>query len=196
MENTSHLEPSLVAGGRVLRWRKPVPISDSLSTSHLHIKVAAFDLDQTIVDTKSASPFPRDGHDWQFISEGRYKEIWDISQTHQVVIFTNQGGVVADRSRKSYVNLVTKIQGILSKLPSTIILYAATKSADTRFRKPEAGMWFQFVKDLAGQPIDESASFFVGDAAGRRTDHSDADIGFAKNASLKFYTPEQWFKCH
>ena len=33
-------------------------------------------------------------------------------------------------------------------------------------------------------------SFYVGDAAGRPADHSDADVGFAANASLVFYTPE------
>ena len=34
------------------------------------------------------------------------------------------------------------------------------------------------------------ASFFVGDAAGRTSDHSCADRLFAMNAGLKFFTPE------
>ena len=38
--------------------------------------------------------------------------------------------------------------------------------------------------------IDVEQSFYVGDAAGRPADHSDADVGFATNAGLTFYTPE------
>lgn len=33
-------------------------------------------------------------------------------------------------------------------------------------------------------------SFFVGDAAGRKGDHSDVDRKFSDNAGLKFHTPE------
>lgn len=186
-------EPSIVAGGRVLRWHKLDSTLKS-TTPEGSVKVAAFDLDQTIVDTKFSSPFPRDGNDWVFICASRCENIWTMSQTHQIVIFTNQGGVVADRTRKSYFNLNTKIQGILAALPSSVVIYAAVKSADSSCRKPNAGMWMQFVKDLAGRTVDRGASFFVGDAAGRPTDHSDADISFAKNANLKFYTPEEWFE--
>ncbi|GMP65841.1 hypothetical protein CsSME_00026467 [Camellia sinensis var. sinensis] len=36
-------------------------------------------------------------------------------------------------------------------------------------------------------------SFYVGDAAGRKDDHSDADIKFAQAVGLKFYVPEEYF---
>lgn len=46
-----------------------------------------------------------------------------------------------------------------------------------QFRKPATGMWDRFVNDFnGGVDVDMEASFFVGDAAGRRGDHSDADI--------------------
>ena len=35
--------------------------------------------------------------------------------------------------------------------------------------------------------------FYVGDAAGREGDHSPADINFAYNANIKFYTETQYF---
>eukprot|EP00924_Labyrinthula_sp_SR-Ha-C_P000160 snap_masked-scaffold_39-processed-gene-2.46-mRNA-1 protein AED:1.00 eAED:1.00 QI:0/0/0/0/1/1/2/0/228 len=38
--------------------------------------------------------------------------------------------------------------------------------------------------------IDLENSFFVGDAAGREKDHSNADILFAKTVGIKFFTPE------
>jgi bifunctional polynucleotide phosphatase/kinase len=46
--------------------------------------------------------------------------------------------------------------------------------------------------------IDKSASFFVGDAAGRlddpisgrRSDHASSDLKFADNVGIQFSTPE------
>lgn len=38
--------------------------------------------------------------------------------------------------------------------------------------------------------IDMAESYFVGDAAGRPSDHSGTDRKWAMNADLKFYTPE------
>ena len=47
------------------------------------------------------------------------------------------------------------------------------------------------IKLLIKKGIQES--FFVGDAAGRSQDHSNADIEFATKLKLEFYTPEQYF---
>ena len=44
-----------------------------------------------------------------------------------------------------------------------------------------------------GKPIDKTLSFFVGDAAGRKKDHSDADKKFAENCGLTFHTEEEFF---
>jgi hypothetical protein len=33
----------------------------------------------------------------------------------------------------------------------------------------------------------------VGDAAGRKIDHSSCDIGWANNVGIEFYTPEHFF---
>lgn len=48
------------------------------------------------------------------------------------------------------------------------------------FRKPETGMWDFFMTEAkttdGEEEIDVAASFFVGDAAGRRFDFSDSDL--------------------
>jgi len=41
--------------------------------------------------------------------------------------------------------------------------------------------------------IDLLFSFFVGDAAGRKGDHSDSDLRFAQAIPLKFYTEREFF---
>lgn len=100
------------------------------------------------------------------------------------------------------------------------------------YRKPAVGMWKLYKRtfnkmarqSLAFELVEEAdfwigegfdKSFFVGDAAGRRGDHTADDLGkpllpivsqylreprsqrlhagFAKAAKLKFYTPEQFF---
>jgi len=39
-----------------------------------------------------------------------------------------------------------------------------------------------------------TSTFYVGDAANRPQDHSDADIAFAKNCEVEFFVPEQFFE--
>jgi primase-polymerase (primpol)-like protein len=39
-----------------------------------------------------------------------------------------------------------------------------------------------------------TSTFYVGDAANRPQDHSDADIAFAKNCAVEFFVPEQFFE--
>ena len=41
---------------------------------------------------------------------------------------------------------------------------------------------------------DITITFYVGDAANRPQDHSDADIAFAKNCEVEFFVPEQFFE--
>ncbi|KAK9143898.1 hypothetical protein Syun_013298 [Stephania yunnanensis] len=49
------------------------------------------------------------------------------------------------------------------------------------FRKPKPGMWRIMEQQFnSGIAIDMDQSFYVGDAAGRHNDHSDADIKFAQ----------------
>jgi len=39
-----------------------------------------------------------------------------------------------------------------------------------------------------------TTTFYVGDAANRPQDHSDADIAFAQNCEVEFFVPEQFFE--
>ena len=58
------------------------------------------------------------------------------------------------------------------------------------------GMWELLEKDvfkLGYGVCDKDASFYVGDAAGRRGDHSDGDKKFAEMVGVKFCTPEEVF---
>jgi polynucleotide 3'-phosphatase len=58
-------------------------------------------------------------------------------------------------------------------------------------------MWESFLEDLKSreitQDVDYENSFFIGDAAGRKNDFLDSDLQFARNANLKFETPDDLF---
>lgn len=119
-----------------------------------------------------------------------------------IVLFTNQNlRSDALETWKAKIKLISKDLNV----PHHV--FVAIKGDPNLFRKPRSGMWSQFYKmwnEKGGAKIEmqgEKRSFFVGDAAGRKADpangrqvkdHSDADKGFAENAGLKFFTPEEY----
>lgn len=169
------------------------------------VRVAGFDLDDTLVKTKSGTKFLAGASDWRWFNDSvvptllKYQE-----QGYLLVIFTNQGGVVANQVNKSYQNLTGRIDNILKEIEIPFV-FAATKrpklnpasSKEThlKFRKPQAGMWHELISQLKelDLELDLKNSFYCGDAAGRLKDFSDSDLSFAKNIGLQFYLPEDLF---
>lgn len=192
------------------------------------VKIAAFDLDGTLVNTKSGGSFARHPNDWKWWN--KEKEESKVIQTLQklikdnylLVIFTNQGGVIANNDSKSYLNFINRVNNIVKDLRSNteddfdILIYASpkkplnkkiptSKSTDENhksMRKPMIGMWenlVKFLKTIEGENENEQEkvhsddSFYVGDAAGRPGDFASSDKDFAKNANVKFMVPEEIF---
>lgn len=165
-------------------------------------KIAAFDMDGTLIKTKSGKVHPVDTNDWQIaFPQASQKLIEKFNDGYKIVILTNQSPI--GNGRVKIEDFKKKIEGIVTKLNVPIQVYMATGKGF--YRKPAPGMW----KVLAEQkndnlPINMDASFYCGDAAGRtanwapgrKKDHSMADILLAENLGLKFYTPEQFFLGH
>ncbi|KAH1486678.1 hypothetical protein LV164_006543 [Aspergillus fumigatus] len=167
-------------------------------------KVAAFDLDSTLVVTASGNTFPRDSSDWKWFSPNHvsFTAALQLTATHryQVVIMSNQKRISLQKDlkggradSKSLTNFKERVTGVMRQIDIPISVYAAT--ADDENRKPRTGMWKEFVEDydLDVFGIDLCASFYVGDAAGRPRDHSMVDRGFAMNVGIPFKTPEEFF---
>lgn len=156
------------------------------------VTVAAFDLDQTLIQPNMGRTWPIDGKDWKWVTADIVTKVRNEAETHHIVVFTNQGGTLL--KGKKYNHLIEKIPDVIKALAVPIHVYAATKREGSIYRKPEIGMWELMEKQLAqeGMIVDRQGSFFVGDAAGRPQDHSDCDVEFAKNLGIAFRTPEQW----
>ncbi|GFY60120.1 hypothetical protein TNIN_354521 [Trichonephila inaurata madagascariensis] len=162
-------------------------------------KVAAFDLDHTIISTQSGKVFPTSIDDWKIMYAeipGKLKKLH--AEGYKIVIFTNQKGI--SRGRTSAPDFKKKVQRIIQKLGLPIQVMVSTGSG--KYRKPNTGMWDYFIqKGNHGVPVNVESCLYVGDAAGRpdnwapkkKKDFSCADRLFALNVGLKFYTPEEFF---
>ena len=148
-----------------------------------HNKVAAFDLDGTLIKTKSKKRFPVDKNDYEYTFDNVDSKLNElIVDGYKIVIFTNQKGIY--RGKTKLEDVVYKIE----KLFPFADYFISDK--DDIYRKPMPGMYYEFVK-LNGRPKEV---FYVGDAAGRKKDHSSADINFAHNANIKFKTQNEFFE--
>lgn len=165
-------------------------------------RIAGFDFDGTLVKTKSGYRFARGGDDWVWWSPlvpSRLRELH--SQGYLLAILTNQKAVSIRKQivegkpeSKSLVNLKKRLSGVIEALNLPIMVYAATE--DDQFRKPSRGMWDELVGANGfniKESVDLDSSIFVGDAAGRKEDHSAVDRDFATNAGISFLTPEEAF---
>lgn len=161
-------------------------------------KIAAYDMDGTLITTKSGRTFPLDSADWK-IAFGNAKNTLKAkhSDNYKIVVFTNQAGLA---KRIILADLRKKFEKIIEEFSVPMQVFIATY--DNPFRKPMPMMWWALCDHLNDNVrIDESNSYYVGDAAGRpenkslkkKKDHSTADRFFALNINLTFFTPEEHF---
>lgn len=159
-------------------------------------KIAAFDFDGCLVKT-SVRKVGADA--WSL----HYSTIPEKLQSYynngyKLVIFTNESNI--DRWKNSRQKAVDsklgRLEGFINrvKVPMQVFVACGIEGTGDAFRKPKSGMWRLMERHFnSGIVIDMEQSFYVGDAAGRIDDHSDADIGFAKEVGLKFHLPEDFF---
>ena len=160
-------------------------------------KVLGFDMDSTLIATKSGKTFPTNDQDWRIL----YPNIPTVLQKsvadgYRIVIFTNQKGIQEGKQDKA--GMKNKIKNILNELGITAL--AMVSCGDDEYRKPCTGMWDYFTKNLnVGIDVELSVSKYIGDAAGRpargsrKKDFNDTDSKYAANIGIPFETPEKFF---
>jgi len=158
-------------------------------------RVAAFDLDHTVIEPRSGGTFPRNENDWKLLcAEVLTKFAYYHDEGYKIVIFSNQSTLVSPPITDGFKR---KIEAIASKIKTPFEVYVARSKG--KYRKPCIGMWEAMAERNDGVEINMKESFYCGDAAGRqgcvgkKTDFSQSDVLFARNLKLKFYTPEEHF---
>lgn len=145
-------------------------------------KIASFDLDNTIIKTKSNKKFPIDEHDWIFMYDNVQDKLTDlIKRKYCVIIISNQSGLNNISKQNIWMK---KLDNIVLKLNIDIKILCAIKK--DKYRKPCDAFVTEFFSD-------SKKSFYCGDAVGRQHDFSDTDYKFALNAKLNCKIPENFF---
>lgn len=150
-------------------------------------KIAAYDMDGTLITTKSGRVFPKDVDDWKIAfgtAASTLKK--QIDDGYKIIILTNQAGIAKGKTKLA--DLKAKIERIADALKTPLQAFIAP--GDSCFRKPVTGMWHALVTiGNSDVPIDLAQCFYVGDAAGRpenkalkrKKDHSSVDRFLAVN---------------
>jgi DNA 3'-phosphatase len=147
-----------------------------------HNLVVMFDLDYTIIQTKSGKLFSTGTSDWMFLNDNVPSILKLISETHEIIFFTNQKKYTTAFNRK--------LSNIFDTLDITYSIYIST--SDDLNRKPCLGMFYKMM-ELNGFTTLHKDSYYCGDAAGRPWDFSASDLFFAQNMNVQFKVPENVF---
>ncbi|KAI6653783.1 Bifunctional polynucleotide phosphatase/kinase-like [Oopsacas minuta] len=162
-------------------------------------KIAAFDIDHTIVKPKSGKKFSANKDDWVFLYEEVPKKLKSLfDEGIKLVFITNQGGI--EKGRTDISELKHKFCRMIDEIGAPVQVYILT--GYNHYRKPNSAIWNLIVEKFnGGIKVDLSKSFFCGDAAGRAKDWSPGkvkdfscdDRKFGVNIGVNFYTPEEFF---
>ncbi len=149
-------------------------------------KIAAFDMDDTLITTKSGKTFAENDDDWKIYDNSIKNKLINLHNNgYKLVIISNQLGVSKGKVDTNI--LKSKIQKLINFLQLNFTIFCAIN--DDHYRKPRMGLW-----NLING--DKTNSFYCGDAGGldKRTidseiidkDFSDGDLKFALNVKIKF----------
>ncbi|KAK3808320.1 MAG: polynucleotide kinase 3 phosphatase-domain-containing protein [Benniella sp.] len=163
-------------------------------------KVAAYDLDKTLIKVNGNHKWPKNADDWVWWTPSVPKHLQKVAdEGYTIVVITNQNGLDGNPDKQT--EMRTKFEKICAQLRLPMwILISMQKDHN---RKPMTGLWHwleaRFLEDDV--EIDRSVSYFVGDAAGRQDgwkvgavkDFNNTDRKFADTLNIQFHTPEHLF---
>ncbi|XP_078151750.1 phosphoesterase isoform X2 [Carex rostrata] len=183
------------------QWKAFQTVIFNMKGDGLHdsAKIAAFDFDGCLANTNVR----RTGANaWSLMYPNipmKLKELYNDG--YKLVIFTNESNIDRWKNKRQVAvdSKIGRLENFIKCVELPIQVFIACgisnkgQNADA-YRKPSIGMWTLLKEHFnSGVAIDMHQSFYVGDAAGRAGDHSDADREFAKAIGLKFYAPEEYF---
>ena len=157
-----------------------------------HYALIAFDVDGTLVRTKSRSPVRKNARDWQWLP-GRLKKLRELEQQGvKVAIATNQAGVAFGYLPQNdlHEELVRMMQEANLPLSALYVCYTHPRATVSKFmeiesdicRKPNPAMLIEAMRDF-GVPANET--LYVGDRP--------IDGATAKNAGVDFSWANAFF---
>lgn len=165
-----------------------------------------YDLDNTIIETRSGNKFAKDETDWKFrVNVIEKFDYFANRQNYFLVIISNQAGISKTSEKfeafKRKIESITKtINKVFKSKGNILYVFAAfaLQSDDVFYRKPYPGCWY-IIKGFIPMRETFDPIKYIGDAGGRlgtdtrEKDHSCVDRKFAYNTGLEYWTPEEFF---
>ena len=150
-------------------------------------KVAAFDLDHTVIKPTGGKKFSESDMDWEMYDDSVVGKIRSYHKSkYKIVIVSNQGGISKGKTDKELWK--SKLQKVQKELNMPMVVLASLYT--DLHRKPRTGLWDKYIK------CDTKKSFYCGDAGGLpkrkikgkliKKDFSDSDLKFAHNIGVAF----------
>ncbi|XP_065044162.1 polynucleotide 3'-phosphatase ZDP-like isoform X3 [Musa acuminata AAA Group] len=157
-------------------------------------RIAAFDFDGCLVNTS----VKRIGPDaWSLMYPSIPEKLQELYKGgYKLVIFTNESNIERWKNKRQQAveSKIGRLENFIKcvKVPIQVFIACGLgknkDGTDDPFRKPQPGMWKLMEEHFNSSiAVDMDQSFYVGDAAGRTNDHSDADIKFAKDQLQDFF---------
>ncbi|RDW65124.1 hypothetical protein BP6252_10775 [Coleophoma cylindrospora] len=162
--------------------------------SQTPVKIAIFDLDSTLITTANGNLHALSPTDWKWWHPSVPNLLRSLVNCNQeLVIVSNQGCFTTADGAEAAESLLfkEKMDAICHELDIKITIYAAC--SNDGYRKPRMGVWDVMAEDFRFDKGVKVEAYLVGDAAGRKSDHSDSDVHFADNLGIEFSTPEEFF---
>lgn len=140
-------------------------------------KLAAFDLDHTLIKPINNKKFSETDSDWELYDNCLVEKLNKLVSTgYTLVIISNQKGISTGKVSSDVFQ--SKMKKISDSFNQDFIIFISLE--DDLYRKPRTKLWDEFIMG------DISTSFYCGDAAGLAGDFSDSDLKFALNVGVKF----------
>jgi bifunctional polynucleotide phosphatase/kinase len=146
-------------------------------------QIYLFDLDYTLIKTKSGKKFPIDKDDWVELYPDIPEKIKQLDNC-LIGIISNQKGLKTQTQIDDWIYKLESIAKIIK------IDFVFGSICDDRYRKPLPGS-IEFIKEQIINVdwecvLAKNKIYYIGDAFGRKDDFSDTDIKFATNCEFKF----------
>jgi DNA 3'-phosphatase len=115
-------------------------------------KLAIFDLDDTLVQTKNGRSFPKDADDWQILYPNVVQEKLKrlVKEGYAIFIVSNQLGV--SKGFLPLENLEQRLTNILNELGISAYILASTR--EDEYRKPCIGAYEYIVNEILMEKLD------------------------------------------
>ena len=168
-------------------------INESILNMSGITKVYLFDLDYTLIKTKSGKKFPVSKSDWEPLDPKILTKITLLKEksNNLIGIISNQGGLKTPNQISEWKEKLDEIKDKIN------IDFVFASIVSDRFRKPLPGS-YEFISNRINNVgwtklLSLKKIYYIGDAFGRENDFSDGDIKYAINCGFKPMTPELFF---